>query len=314
MLINFFLSSIFSLLITYFFIPIFRSKSWVSHPNERTSHRGIIPVGGSLGFITVTLLTHLLNSNFKIILFIILAFIGLIDDLNNLGTRFRLLVQGVIGVIYCYLIFNESLFGLLDFLDNLLLIKIVVFVFMVFTFVAIINFTNFADGLDGLLTGSMIILFSTASYLVDSTFIAIVGGLTGFMFLNWNPAKVFMGDSGSYFLGALYFSSIFLSESWSNFLALIIIGSPIYLDTLVCVIRRHFDKQNIFQPHKLHLFQRLNRNGLAHWQVSLLYMSTILLLALSFILGGLSVLITTFFLVIIFGFYLDRFIAIPFCS
>ena len=52
-----------------------------------------------------------MNSNYKIILFIILALIGLIDDLNNLGTKFRLLVQSVIGVIYCSLIFNETLFG-----------------------------------------------------------------------------------------------------------------------------------------------------------------------------------------------------------
>ena len=314
MLISLFLSSISSFLITYFFIPIFRRKSWVSLPNERTSHRGIIPVGGSLGFIIVTLLSYLMNSNYEIILFIILALIGLIDDLNNLGTRFRLLVQSVIGVTYCSLIFNETLFGTLHFLDYFLLIKIGLFVFMVFTFVGVINFTNFADGLDGLLTGSMIILFSTASYLVDRNFIALVGGLTGFMILNWNPAKVFMGDSGSYFLGALYFSSIFLSDSWSNFLALIIIGTPIYLDTAFCVIRRAFDKQNIFEPHKLHLFQRLNRNGLSHWQVSLLYMSSILLLALSFILGSLNILIITFFIVLIFGFYLDRFIAIPFSS
>ena len=314
MLVSLFLCSILSFLITNFFIPIFRKKSWVSNPNERTSHRGIIPVGGSLGFITVTLLSYLINSNYKIILFLILALIGLIDDLNNLSTRLRLLVQSIIGIIYCYLIFNESLFGLLNFLDYLLPIKIVIFAFMAFTFVAIINFTNFADGLDGLLTGSMIILFSTASYLVDSNFIALVGGLTGFMILNWNPAKVFMGDCGSYFLGALYFSSIFLSDSWSNFFALIIIGTPIYLDTVVCVIRRYFDKQNIFEPHKLHLFQRLNRNGLAHWQVSLLYMSSILLLALSFIFGGLKILIIMFFIVITFGFYLDRFIAIPFST
>ena len=71
-------------------------------PNERTSHRGIIPVGGSLGFIIVTLLSYLMNSNYKIILFIILALIGLIDDLNNLGTKFRLLVQSVIGVIFSF--------------------------------------------------------------------------------------------------------------------------------------------------------------------------------------------------------------------
>ena len=127
MLVSLILCSILSFLITNFFIPIFRKKSWVSNPNERTSHRGIIPVGGSLGFIIVTLLSYLMNSKYKIILFIILALIGLIDDLNNLGTKFRLLVQSVIGVIYCSLIFNETLFGSLHFLDYFLLIKIVLF-------------------------------------------------------------------------------------------------------------------------------------------------------------------------------------------
>ena len=312
MLISLFLCSILSFLITYFFIPIFRRKSWVSHPNERTSHRGTIPVGGSIGFIIVTFLSYLLNSNYEIILFLILAIIGLVDDLKNLGTRFRLLVQSVIGVIYCSLIFKESLIGLLYLPSYLFLIKIVMIAFMVFTFVAIINFTNFADGLDGLLTGSMIILFSTASYLVDSNYIALVGGLTGFIILNWNPAKVFMGDAGSYFLGAFYFRSIILSDSWINLLALIIIGTPIYLDTIICVIRRYFAKQNIFEPHKLHLFQRLNMSGLTHWQVSLLYMSTILLLSLSYILGGFNILIVTFFIVVILGFYFDLFVATPF--
>ena len=84
----------------------------------------------------------------------------------------------------------------------------------------------------------------------------MVGGLTGFLILNWNPAKVFMGDSGSYFLGSIYFSCIFLSDSWIIFLALLIIGTPIYLDVIICVIRRAFDKQNIFKPHKLHLLSK----------------------------------------------------------
>ena len=309
---NILLSSLISFLLTYFFIPIFKRKLWVSIPNERTSHRGIIPVGGSIGFILVTLFYFLIDSKYKIILFLILALVGLADDLNNLSTRFRLIVQSFIGIIYCSLIFNQSVLALFYMPDTLVLIKIGLVALMSFIFVSIINFTNFADGLDGLLTGSMIVLFSSASYLVDSNFLYVVGGLIGFLILNWYPAKVFMGDSGSYFLGALYFSAIFTSGSWVNFFSLIIIGSPLFVDTITCVIRRYLDKQNIFRPHKLHLFQRLNQSGLSHWQVSLLYISMMFLLSLSSIFGSFYFLIFMFVLIMFFGIYLDRFIALPF--
>ena len=95
-----------------------------------------------------------------------------------------------------------------------------------------------------------------------------------------------MGDSGSYFLGSIYFSSIVLSNSITNLLALLMVGSPLYLDVMFCVLRRYFHKQNIFKAHKLNLYQRLNQNGLNHWQVSSIYISSKLLIALSFIFLG----------------------------
>ncbi len=307
-----FISIIISFLITYFVIPLFKKKKWVSVPNERTSHRGVIPVGGSIGFITVTSISFILNKDFTILFFLILAIVGFIDDLKNLGTKFRLIVQSLIGIIYCTLIFNESLFGSLILNEYLWFLKIPLIAFMAFSFVSLINFTNFADGLDGLLTGSMIIVFSAAAYLVDKNFIPLIGGLIGFLILNWHPAKVFMGDSGSYFLGGLYCSAILLSHSWINCIALVIIGSPIYADTLICVIRRYFENQNVLRPHKLHLFQRLNQSGLNHWQVSSIYMSSIILLALSFIMGNILILFMTAALVFLFGLYLDLKVALPF--
>ena len=218
----------------------------------------------------------------------------------------------LIGIIYSFLIFDQSLLGFSNLSVELILFKIGLIALMTFIFISIINLTNFADGLDGLLTGSMIILFSSASYLVDSNFLYIVGGLMGFLILNWSPAKVFMGDSGSYFLGAMYFSAIFKSDSWVTFFSLIIIGSPLYADVISCVIRRYLDKQNIFRPHKLHLFQRLNQSGLSHWKVSLLYISMMFLLSLISIFSSFYFLIFMFILIIFFGIYLDRFVALPF--
>ena len=307
-----FLSLISSFFITYLVIPFFKKKSWVSLPNERTSHRGIIPVGGSIGFITVSITNFILDKDFTFIFFLILATIGFLDDLKNLSTNFRLIIQSTVGIVYCSIIFKSSVFGSIAFNQSLWVLNIFIIACMAFFFVSLINFTNFADGLDGLLTGSMIIVFSAANYLVDHNFIPLIGALVGFLILNWHPAKVFMGDSGSYFLGATYFSAIVLSDSWIDCIALILIGSPIYADTMICVIRRYFNKQNILKPHKLHLFQRLNQNGLEHWKVSLMYICSVLFLALSYIFGNIFILGLSAFLVFIFGIFLDLKIAKPF--
>ena len=312
MLINIILSTLFSLLITYYFIPIFKKKSWVSIPNERTSHRGIIPIGGSIGFITVTTFSYILNNDISIIFFLTLAFTGLVDDLKKLSSKIRLFIQSFIGITYSCFIFNDSIFGSLSFANYESIINLLIICFMAFFFVSTINFTNFADGLDGLLTGSMIVIFLVASYINSFNFITLVGGLLGFLILNWHPSKVFMGDAGSYFLGSLYFSVIFLSDSLINSLVLLVIGFPIYGDVMLCVIRRYLNKEDITRPHKLHIFQRLNQKGFNHAHVSLLYISLISILGITYIVWGISFLILSSIFVLIFGLILDNYIAAPF--
>ena len=311
MIINIFLCILFSYIITYFVIPIFKKKSWVSSPNRRTSHEGIIPVGGSLGFIFVSSISFFLKKEYYFSLFLILSLIGLIDDLKSLGNKVRLLTQIIIGIVFSSLVYKDSIFYYLD-LPNYFLGEVIIITLMTFIFVSIVNFTNFADGLDGLLSSSMIIIFLFAAYISENNYIFLVGGLIGFLILNWSPAKVFMGDSGSYFLGSFYCSSIFLANSWIEFLALLIIGSPLYLDVMICVVRRYFYKQNIFKPHKLNLYQRLNQNGLNHWQISLIYMTSKIFLGLSFIFGNIYIMFFTALIIIAVGFYLDSHIALPF--
>ena len=311
MIINIFLCILFSYIITYFVIPIFKKKSWVSSPNQRTSHEGIIPVGGSLGFIFVSSISFFLKKEYYFSLFLILSIIGLVDDLKSLGNKVRLITQIIIGLIFSSLVYKDSIFNYLD-LPNYFLGEVIVITLMTFIFVSIVNFTNFADGLDGLLSSSMIIIFLFAAYISENNYIFLVGGLIGFLILNWSPAKVFMGDSGSYFLGSFYCSSIFLANSWIEFLALIMIGSPLYLDVMICVVRRYFYKQNIFKPHKLNLYQRLNQNGLNHWQISLIYMTSKIFLGLSFIFGNIYIMFFTALIIIAVGFYLDSHIALPF--
>ena len=267
MIVNILLCILSSYLITYFFIPIFKKKSWVSSPNQRTSHSGIIPLGGSLGFIFVSSISFLFNKEYYFSLFLILSLVGLIDDLKGLGNKVRLLTQILVGSVFSVLVYKDSIFNFLSYSSFLFISDFFIITFMIFFFVSIVNLTNFADGLDGLLSGSVVIIFLFAAYLLNINYIFLVGGLLGFLFLNWYPAKVFMGDSGSYFLGSIYCSCIFQSNSWIIFLALLLVGSPLYFDVMICVIRRYFQKQNVFKAHKLNLYQRLNQSGLSHWQV-----------------------------------------------
>ena len=312
MIINIFLCILFSYFLTYLIIPIFKKKSWVSLPNQRTSHRGIVPVGGSLGFISIGSISFLLDKEYYIFLFLLLSVIGMADDLKSLDNKLRLFIQIVIGIIFSTLIFQESIFNFQISPNYLLVGNILIIAILSFLFVSIVNFTNFADGLDGLVGSSMLIIFLFAAYLLNINYIFLVGGLIGFLILNWYPAKVFMGDSGSYFLGSMYCSCVFLSNSWINFFALLMIGSPLYLDVMLCVVRRYLHKQNIFKPHKLNLYQRLNQSGLNHWQVSLIYMASKIIIGLSFVLGNIYYMFCAACIILLIGVYLDLYVALSF--
>jgi len=312
MIINIILCIFFSYLITYFFIPVFKKKSWVSSPNQRTSHMGIVPLGGSLGFIFVSSVSFFFSKEYYFFLFLILGIVGLIDDLKSLGNKVRLLTQILVGTIFSILVYKDSIFNFQSSSSFLFISDVFVIAIMILFFVSIVNLTNFADGLDGLVSGSMVIIFIFAAYLLNINYIFLVGGLLGFLVLNWYPAKVFMGDSGSYFLGSIYCSCIFQSNSWIIFLALLLVGSPLYFDVMICVIRRYFQKQNIFKAHKLNLYQRLNQNGLRHWQVSMIYISSKILIGLSFIIGNIYYMLFTTLIILGIGLYLEFFIALPF--
>ena len=114
-------------------------------------------------------------------------------------------------------------------------------------------------------------------------------------------------------MGALFGGMILQSSSWYDFLAFIFIASPLLADAFVCVIRRFLGGENIFEPHKKHLYQRLaNKKGFSHSKVSSIYIFVSIIFALSWLFHGLSLLLINFIFMVIIGIYLDRFIAEPF--
>ena len=162
----------------------------------------------------------------------------------------------------------------------------------------------------------MFVLISSV-FLYRSNFeigVWILGSLLGFIFWNWSPAKIFMGDIGSTFLGAYYSFLVFQSNNLEEALSLLLITTPLTGDALICVLRRFFAKQNPFKAHKVHLYQRLVSGGLSHRKVSLIYIICTFLSSLVFLLFGIKYLIVCVITLIIIGYYLDQKIAKPFCK
>ena len=177
---------------------------------------------------------------------------------------------------------------------------------------SIINFVNFMDGIDGLVCGSMIIIILTLNsdvhYLTP-----LVGTLSAFLCFNWYPSKIFMGDVGSLFLGTFLVSLIFSSSSGlEDIIKILLLCSPLFLDALICIIRRLFNKKNIFNSHKSHLYQRLVSNGMKHSTVSMIYILSIALLSIFYTYSNLLILFFVSGMIFFFGVFLDRNYALSF--
>ncbi len=93
---------------------------------------------------------------------------------------------------------------------------------MVIAVTAVINFVNFTDGLDGLVAGCMAISLGAIAINGATGLWPLVGALAGFLIWNWAPAKVFMGDVGSTFLGAVFAGMVLQASSWPQALAMLL--------------------------------------------------------------------------------------------
>ena len=140
----------------------------------------------------------------------------------------------------------------------------------------------------------------------------LVGALLGFLLWNWSPAKVFMGDVGSTFLGAVFAGLVLQAPSWAEALGLLLVATPLLADACLCVPRRLLAGQRVFQAHRLHLFQRLHQAGWPHARVSSLYIAGTVVLAAALLAGGWTWVVGLAVVELFVGFWLDRHVAVPF--
>ena len=290
-------------------------KHLLDKPNARSSHTISKPRGGGIVFIFIYFLFSILGlfiygytySSILPLFILPLVIISLADDFYCISIKYRIssqLFTSSILVINYLSRFEEQLF-----INN-------VFLFLLFLFcsVSVINFINFLDGIDGLITGSFLtfLIFLSFKFNLDFGLLSLIGGLAAFLIFNWDPSKIFMGDVGSTFLGAIFLVLVFNQQSLKNSFSFILIFLPLFMDAIITLIRRLVNNQNVFSPHKLHLYQRLHQAGISHSNVSIIYISSIGILSLTFIVGNLTHLIISSIIVIFIGIYLDKFKAVKF--
>lgn len=294
-----------SLLTTRWLSQRFR-QNLLDIPNDRSSHSQPTPRGGGLGFIIAlaaySILNPILSSyfskifpnlfqitdlQFKLNIWLILtplAIIGFLDDKHNLPASIRYLVQLTAAsiAIFCFGPFPQpwlTPWGTTG--------TIVAMLLTVIGITALINFYNFMDGLDGLVAGvTATQLGFFAFYLNQPEWWLLVAALLGFLWWNWSPAKIFMGDVGSTVLGAAVVIPMLNTDNPTQAWTALAITLPLTADAIYTLIRRLLRRENIFQAHRSHLYQRLQQSGWSHSQVASTYIGCTLLIALSILAWG----------------------------
>ena len=250
-------------------------------PNERKVHKVPIPRLGGLGIYMGFILGYVLfgTMSLKMNAILIGSFIiiitGIIDDINPIPAKIKFLFQIVAASIVAF--YGKILLSDLSAFGFYIEFGIFSYPITILFIVSIINCINLIDGLDGLAAGLSSIYFITIGIVIVGwmhtfeldaviTFV-MLGSTLGFLCHNFNPAKIFMGDSGSMFLG--YMIAVIALLGFKNvtlttlLVPICLLAIPI-MDTLFAIIRRVINKKPIGEPDKKHLHHQLLNLNISH--------------------------------------------------
>ena len=270
-------------------------------PDKRKVHKNPIPRLGGLGIYAGFLLGYMLfghqsiQMNSVLIGGVIIIITGMIDDIKPIPAKYKFLGQAAAAAIiplYGGIVLKDvSFFGIyIDF-------GILSYPITIFFILGVINCMNLIDGLDGLAGGIGSIYFLTIGIIslvlhntsgLDSvlTFI-MLGSTLGFLFHNFNPASIFMGDSGSMFLGYMIAVIALLGYKNVTFTSVIVpiflLAIPI-LDTFFAILRRFINHKPISMPDKNHLHHQFLKKNFSQRRTVLTIYFIDLLFAISSIL------------------------------
>lgn len=263
-----------SLILTHLMIKISKNMNIMDIPNERSVHKKPTPLLGGIAIFLSFLFGFILfgNQNPLMISILIASFLilllGIFDDIKPIKARYKFIIHILLALIVVFYgglkLTHVDIFGLsLNFKWMSPYVTILIIV-------GIINAVNLIDGLDGLCAGISSIYFLTIGVIalilnkfngldIILSFI-MLGSTLGFLVFNFPPAKIFMGDTGSTFLGLMIsvimllgFKTVTLT---SLLIPLVLLILPI-TDTLFAIIRRALNKKPIGQADKEHIHHQL---------------------------------------------------------
>jgi UDP-N-acetylmuramyl pentapeptide phosphotransferase/UDP-N-acetylglucosamine-1-phosphate transferase len=246
-----------------------------------------MPRGGGLAIVILVLGISLSAANqievqrsvIYISLSAILALVGWRDDLLSLSPNYRFVVQGLVATISILALgyFKIVRIPLLGEIDLGPLGIVITFLWII----GMINAYNFMDGIDGMAGGVAVIAglgWMILSSNVHNPFVfwvslSIAATSLGFLAHNWPPARIFMGDVASTFLGYSFAVLPLLSADQTG--DALTVGTLlmwiVIMDTFVTFLRRLIRGENVFSGHRSHLFQQLVVGGYKHGTISFLY-------------------------------------------
>ena len=263
--------------LTYFIKNYAIKKSLVAEVNERSSHTIPTPHGGGIAIAftwTIGLLYLYTTLQIDATLFwalivgLIISIVSFFDDLYELSPKVRLLTQGGVAIIGLAILggLNTITFGIFE-ISNMIVTNIFAFLLIVW----FINLTNFIDGINGYVGSEFVFLSITGVLIFGGTHFGVLAvAVLGFLYWNWNKAKIFMGDVGSTLLGytiaifTLYYSNIEATNLW----IWISLFGLFWFDATITLIRRKLNNEKLSQAHKKHAYQRLTQAGWSHFKVT----------------------------------------------
>lgn len=295
-LFTFFTALVVSMVIIPLMIRLAPRVGMLDYPDQRKVHAEPIPRVGGVGIVLGALIPILmwspLGDFMRAYLFgsVVLLVFGVWDDSRDLNPYLKFIGQIIAASAVVF--YADVYITSLPFMDMEPVPEYFAKPFTVFAIVGMINALNVSDGLDGLAGGLSILSLSCIAYMaymaegfgVITIVVAALGGILGFLRYNTHPARVFMGDTGSQFLGfTLGFLAVLFTQkinpAVSPSLALLFLGLPI-IDMLAVIAQRFHYGISPFAATKHHLHHRLLELGFDHYEaVVMIYLVQALFVA-----------------------------------
>jgi UDP-N-acetylmuramyl pentapeptide phosphotransferase/UDP-N-acetylglucosamine-1-phosphate transferase len=251
-------------------------------PNARSSHEVPTPRLGGLAVIAgVWAATPFMEGgSFVLVAATFAGLVGILDDVFDLRFWIKATGQAMVAFVLLLLL-PPPILGVSGAFWPLVLL------FGMLWVVAVVNAYNFMDGIDGIAGGTAILNALFVAALVGSSPIgglgvelaALAAAVAGFLMWNMSPARIFLGDSGSHFIGfflgvvALYTKPIG-EPTVGTYLAFAVVAAvftPFLFDTAYTLVRRAQARKNVFMAHREHIYQRIAPDPAKHRQVSIVY-------------------------------------------